>query len=163
MRKINSSAVAILLAFTSTLALQTTAQATEPSLPVLVNVIPTALANRGYDCGGPSTDTTSKGTERWYSCASSTATAYVHGNSTNGALSYVKFVALTSSAYSDFEWMADLPVAGKSTSSASKWVITTYKKVKKGQKISKVFEGVSYLLSGGVGQIRTLEIGKKPS
>ena len=145
------------------------AHATEPSINVTVSTFPLGLKNKGYACTGPTSDNTSGGTEVWYQCTTKTATVYIHGNKLHpngvyeGFASYIKFVATTSAAYSDLEWMGNAPIAGKDGTAAYKWVTANYKKAKSGQKLTKVFGGVKYTLTGGTGQIRSLEMGVKPT
>ena len=182
MRKI---CTALILIFSLIPAKTLSAQAVEPTLefPSVFNTInfPKMMQNSTwkFKCS-TSWDQSSKFSEIIARCNKAGAEIYMHGNASpiagdsskynQGNVSYLSFTIKKAELYSDLEYFGGEMCAGavmgpdpKSFLIIKDWVKKNYKTVTNKKKISKVFNGHEMSIIGGIGPIRTVTCGTKPS
>ena len=157
-----------------------TAEATEPGLELFApdQFIEMISGKPDYFKCTSSWDPSSNKTEIFSRCTKANAEAYVHGNAEpfgddgkfwQGRVSYASFTVKKSDLYPRFEMWSQLcegMVGGvnmKITLEAKDWFKKNYKKLANKKKLTKVFNGHSMSIIGGVGPIRTVTCGAKPS
>jgi hypothetical protein len=162
------------------------AKATEPAMKVFsVSDIQKVLVEQdNYKCTKWEWDKSSKTTEVFSRCSQANAEAYIHGNAdplgsqsdsvafTTSKISFLSFTAKDAKFYPLFELEAKFCSSeasyykkrdDKAGIAASKWFKENYKSVSNKKKLSKVFNGLTITIIGGVNQTRTVTCGVKPS
>ena len=182
MRKIWSVLISVFLLSSGFMPM---AQATEPELefPLVFNTVafPKMIQNETwkYKCT-TNWDPTSKKTEIIARCSKANSEIYMHGNASptqgstssynQGNVSYLSFTVKKADLYSNFEYfggeMCASAVMGADPSKfkvIQDWLKKNYKSLANKKKLTKVFNGHSMSIIGGVGPIRTVTCGATPS
>ena len=161
-------------------------KATEPAWKTfsVTDIQKVLVEQDNYKCTYWEWDKSSKTTEVFTRCSQADAEAYIHGNAdplgsqsdsvafSSSKISFLSFTAKNSKFYPLFELEAKFCSVEatnykkrdeKAGDAANKWFKENYKSVSNKKKLSKVFNGLTITIIGGVNQTRTVTCGVKPS
>jgi len=157
-------------------------RATEPAMKLFsISDIQEVLVGHKYKCTVWEWDKSSNTTEVFSRCSQANAEAYIHGNAEPfksggaifpGKISFISFTAKNAKFYPLFELEANFcfgeasyykKIDDNAKIAAEKWFKENYKSVANKKKLSKVFNGLTITIIGGVNQTRTVTCGVKPS